>query len=193
MYIRKQEATHDPSGCFQQFLVLARYNLHLQATTTSVDLLTLLGVCSLSSCAMTSTFHCQHNVLGCFPHSTFRSSQDHSHHSPNCPIPLFVNHIHQQQHHSIPTSIVMHLPDCCQGTSQGNITLMQATIQIFSILPSDNFRTEAFGTYVEQLMQMEHECTITTVWGSTGSVPLSSDPLVAESSPQLLEPTVVMT
>jgi len=75
----------------------------------------------------------------------------------------------------------------------GNITLMQATIQIFSILPGDNFGTEAFGTYIEQLTQTEHECAIAAVWGSTSSVPSSSDPLTVESSYKLLEPAVVTT
>src|SRR5882724_13023409 len=33
MYIRKQEATHDPPGHFQQLLILTRYNLHPQSTS----------------------------------------------------------------------------------------------------------------------------------------------------------------
>jgi len=39
----------------------------------------------------------------------------------------------------------------------GNISLAQATIQVFGILPGNTFGTEAFGTYIEQLTQTEHE------------------------------------
>ena len=52
-----------------------------------------------------------------------------------------------------------------------NISLAQATIQVFGILPSDTFGTEAFGTYVEQLAQTEHEHATAAVRGAATTVP----------------------
>src|SRR5882724_6411595 len=64
-----------------------------------------------------------------------------------------------------------------------NLSLAQATIQIFSILPCDTFWTEAFNSYVDQLTQTERELATTAVRGATSSalpldVPTMVDPPV---------------
>src|SRR5882724_5823868 len=48
----------------------------------------------------------------------------------------------------------------------GNVTLTQATIQIFGILPNNKFSTEAFTTYVEQLTQTDQNHLLASVQGS---------------------------
>ena len=59
----------------------------------------------------------------------------------------------------------------------GNITLAQATIQIFGILPDDKFGTKAFMTYVEQLAQTDQNHLLASVQGSgiPSSAPVTLD------------------
>jgi len=59
----------------------------------------------------------------------------------------------------------------------GNITLMQATIQIFGILPNDNFSTEAFMTYIKQLAQTDWNHLLASIQGASipSSAPVTLD------------------
>jgi len=71
-----------------------------------------------------------------------------------------------------------------------NLSLAQATIQIFSILQRDSFGTEAFNSYVDQLTQTERELATATVRGATSlptDVPTMVDPPV---QPVVLPSTV---
>src|SRR5882724_9897136 len=56
--------------------------------------------------------------------------------------------------------------DIIEEHRKGNITHMQAMIQICGILPDDKFGTNAFATYVEQLSQTDRDWLIASVRGT---------------------------
>jgi len=74
---------------------------------------------------------------------------------------------------------------------KGNITHAQATVQIFSTLPGDKFRTKVFVAYVKQLSQTDRDKLIASVRGastpiappapSTGSNPIAGSDIISGS------------
>ena len=58
--------------------------------------------------------------------------------------------------------------------SQGHITLAHMTLQLVELLLDDDLSNEAYGSYLDQLMEIDHKCTLASTQGNNISTVVSS-------------------